>query len=497
MYRPDVAGWRRERLPELPASSPLLVRPDWVCEILSPSNEGNDVVKKMRAYKRSSVPHDWLISSVVRREEESYDCRVPDPEPDDSSALQHLATTLKRVEELLQFLPDGAAKNLVTKMGVLRGLLLERRPPALVLVGRRGAGKSSLVNALFGARVAEVGHVEAQTGRGRWYEFKGERGTLSVLDTRGLQEGGRPKEEDDSPNALASLSFEIKKKHADGLVFVVKASEVDSAIDADLDGLERVFAEVLRAHRFHAPVAAVITHCDLLEPKATRLHARESEPESEVEEKLALVSLAESLLEQKLRARPAIAAHVVGVRGASTYLSFHKDGAVRADERWNMDAVVALLFALLPNAGRGTFVRIARVRALQEELATTLTQATAAVCAGIAAVPIPVADVVPITSLQVSLVWAIAWLSGRTLEKKSAAEFVASLGINVGVAFALREGARALVKFVFPGGGSAVSGAVAFAGTLAIGAAARAYYLRGESLDDAKKAMGQEFPDEP
>jgi hypothetical protein len=35
VYRPDVAGWRRERLPELPSTVPSHVRPDWVCEILS------------------------------------------------------------------------------------------------------------------------------------------------------------------------------------------------------------------------------------------------------------------------------------------------------------------------------------------------------------------------------------------------------------------------------------------------------------------------------
>ena len=65
VYRPDVGGWRRERLPELPSQSPLLVIPDWVCEILSPSNERNDVVKKMRAYKRARVPHYWLIDPIA------------------------------------------------------------------------------------------------------------------------------------------------------------------------------------------------------------------------------------------------------------------------------------------------------------------------------------------------------------------------------------------------------------------------------------------------
>ena len=57
VYRPDVAGWRRERLPELPAEAVVAVRPDWVCEILSPSNTRNDLLKKLRIYQRSGVPH--------------------------------------------------------------------------------------------------------------------------------------------------------------------------------------------------------------------------------------------------------------------------------------------------------------------------------------------------------------------------------------------------------------------------------------------------------
>src|SRR5690606_17824248 len=61
VYRPDVAGWRRERLPTLPSEVPIEVRPDWVCEILSPSNAHNDLVRKMRVYQRSQVQHYWLL----------------------------------------------------------------------------------------------------------------------------------------------------------------------------------------------------------------------------------------------------------------------------------------------------------------------------------------------------------------------------------------------------------------------------------------------------
>src|SRR4029078_9075184 len=110
----------------------------------------------------------------------------------------------------------------------------------------------------------------------------------------------------------------------------------------------------------------------------------------------------------------------------------------------------------------------------------------------IAALPIPIADLIPITTMQVTLVTAIAWISGRALDKRAAGEFLGAMGANVGAAFVLREGARALIKFVFPGAGSMVSGAIAFAGTLAIGAAARSYFLRGESIEDAKKAFANE-----
>jgi Uma2 family endonuclease len=58
--RPDVVGWRRDRVPERPRGVPIMVRPDWICEILS-SNKRNDLIKKKRVYHRHQVPHYWII----------------------------------------------------------------------------------------------------------------------------------------------------------------------------------------------------------------------------------------------------------------------------------------------------------------------------------------------------------------------------------------------------------------------------------------------------
>jgi Uma2 family endonuclease len=59
---PDLAGWRRERLPTLPkAQHRALVVPDWVCEILSPSTESKDREVKMPTYARFGVAYAWLL----------------------------------------------------------------------------------------------------------------------------------------------------------------------------------------------------------------------------------------------------------------------------------------------------------------------------------------------------------------------------------------------------------------------------------------------------
>jgi Uma2 family endonuclease len=58
---PDIAGWRRERLPVVPETPFTDVAPDWICEVLSGSTETRDRTIKMRIYADEGVPHLWLI----------------------------------------------------------------------------------------------------------------------------------------------------------------------------------------------------------------------------------------------------------------------------------------------------------------------------------------------------------------------------------------------------------------------------------------------------
>lgn len=61
-FVPDLAGWRKERMPKLPTEAFFTMVPDWVCEILSPSNARLDRVKKVPKYAEYGVKHLWLIN---------------------------------------------------------------------------------------------------------------------------------------------------------------------------------------------------------------------------------------------------------------------------------------------------------------------------------------------------------------------------------------------------------------------------------------------------
>lgn len=63
VFLPDVAGWRKERVPERPRGRPVRSRPDWVCEVLSPSNARVDLGAKLTAYHRAGVPHYWVVDT--------------------------------------------------------------------------------------------------------------------------------------------------------------------------------------------------------------------------------------------------------------------------------------------------------------------------------------------------------------------------------------------------------------------------------------------------
>ena len=62
---PDIAGWRRERMPALPSTAYFALAPDWLCEVLSPSTETIDRTLKLAIYAAQGVGHVWLVNPLL------------------------------------------------------------------------------------------------------------------------------------------------------------------------------------------------------------------------------------------------------------------------------------------------------------------------------------------------------------------------------------------------------------------------------------------------
>ncbi len=75
---PDVAAWRRQRLPELPDAPYLTLAPDWLCEVLSPSTRSFDRGEKLPLYSKTGITYVWLVEpldklvEVLRLDGETY-----------------------------------------------------------------------------------------------------------------------------------------------------------------------------------------------------------------------------------------------------------------------------------------------------------------------------------------------------------------------------------------------------------------------------------------
>lgn len=63
---PDIAGWQKTTMPELPETSWFGIRPDWICEVTSPATAKHDRGVKREIYAREGVPYYWIVDPIAR-----------------------------------------------------------------------------------------------------------------------------------------------------------------------------------------------------------------------------------------------------------------------------------------------------------------------------------------------------------------------------------------------------------------------------------------------
>ena len=379
----------------------------------------------------------------------------------------------EKLESFVGKLPGSLQKPILQEVTPLKDLFLRQRAPRIVLVGDPAAGSAGLFNAIFTAPVAPFAHPEGgdavpiSTG---WKEFShAERGVLRLLDTRA--------QTTDVP-ANDTVQAALTTEPPDVFLFLTDLSAVPGSttrLAADLDRLENLLDLTGRVHQTHPCVVGLVVNSSEQASPAGGMEA------------------ARARLQVAMASRPRVAQRMAPALDVATFMRFRLDGTFdpESDRRHHVSELVDVLVAELPNEARLEMARLSGAREAQAKIAQTLVKSLAAISAALGAQPIPLADLPFLLTLQLAMVAGIIYISGRDLNFKLAAEFLGTMGINVGLGLVLREGARAAIraaaKLLLPGVGNAISGFVAASGTYAIGRAATAYYIEGVSVADARK----------
>lgn len=346
----------------------------------------------------------------------------------------------EKFEKLVARLPMPLQKPILAELDPVKKLFLLQRAPRIVLIGERAADKAQLLNALFDAEVLHAD--EAAERSAGWEEItRPGHGTIHLLDAR-------------LPATTAGVKRALTAEAPD--VFLFLRSPVKSDADADIERGAEILHWSDQQQEVRPAVLGVIV----------RTGSADAEP---ARKKLNAELMAHPSFDNRLTA-------TMAVFGFET----------KSDGRKSVERFALALAEKLPLESRLDFARLCAVRPVQAQIAQTLVRSVTAMCTAIGTQPIPIADFPVLTTLQVMLVAGVGYISGREMSTKLAGQFLAAVGANIGAGLVLREGARALLKFL-PLWGNAISGAVAGAGTYAIGRAAIGHFVEGISLTDARQ----------
>lgn len=369
------------------------------------------------------------------------------------ASLLHI---IERLEGFLGKLPETIQRPVLHELTPLKELFLQQRAPRFLLTGSNRLPLQEIVAALFAWAPPPDSHgLLMELFRWHAMDLSG-RGTVSFLDARGAD-----------MRTMPTIQEELKAQPADILLHLADDGASVRGVNSEMGNLTTFVAAHSTAHTKPKVVGVV-----LLQATAHRnFHNGEIH--------LAPHTTTRSLLQSALQEQPGVGENLLQVVEIASDTGSEK---AKSDAQQFM----SMLARGMPNEGRVEMARIAGDRAVQGEIAQMLVKSTTAICAAIGAQPIPLADLPILTALQLLMVSGIMYISGRERSLRAATEFVGALGVNVGAGMILREGTRALLKF-FPGWGNIVCGAVAGAGTYAIGRASIGYFLEGVTLKDARR----------
>ncbi|MBT8453603.1 MAG: hypothetical protein KJO40_16685 [Deltaproteobacteria bacterium] len=335
-------------------------------------------------------------------------------------ALDQLVKVLDRVPLV------SSVKN---DLSGLRSLLYLRRPPRVVALGLGSSGRSTLLRSLI--ERPPVRH-PLDPDHGHWVRIEHEGAKLDWLEIDADDPAARSqwtRALDEEVPDLVFLTFEPRNVR-DAKRIAERAKSLLADVP-DGTGALRVFT--------------LLTHSDLVGRGPVEVEAERRALEAELD--------ACGLDADPPRAVSAISGHGLAALSEAMVLAL--------PEETRLEAARAL-----------TRAQEARLR-----IGNEIVQACTSVSVTVGVTPIPFSDMVVLGPLQALMVSALAYLSGRGLDKKTVAEWLGSLGVVGGLGMGLRYSAQTIAKLV-PGAGNVIAAGVAGAGTTAMGQSAIRYFLK-------------------
>lgn len=319
----------------------------------------------------------------------------------------------------LSGLSEDSRARLRDDVAHLRRIVVAPRTPRIAVVGKTNVGLQCLLE-IFGASGSNW-EVRETLGQGRWYDHATPRGPIRIADLR---------------DEFGGCSRPLEYEKPDLLVAIARSE--DEQIDVVTDALVAALDCADDAWGDYPPAIVFVVRAD------GGRSAGDFKTSQAFKDAFAARGLSRDFVEVVAASRP--------------------------------EKLAGALVTQAPDDIKLSLVRMTDDRAAKQALADEIVRIASSASAAIATIPIPMADIVPITTTQMTMIAGIAYVSGRPVSLRTIGEFLAAMGLNVGAGMALRSMVRALARLV-PFAGPLVSATVAAAATRTLGNAATRHFI--------------------